>query len=198
MLNRRELLKAGVGVAAAAGTALLLPAEEETLEASTYTYTIKWDPNQYAFDTMVAHMRKQGEKCIVPENNRADGGMCRYRHECKACAVGSLIEDNEYDEKLYEGAGIYEDLDQDAFERCNYSVPVKFYEDLFVDPPPLSNVGELMVLKGYNPDLCQAMQFVHDQSDPELWEKGFIKVAATFDLIYDPPEKCSERRPGVV
>lgn len=49
--------------------------------------------NQKTFDMVVAHLRKQGEKC--GEDN--DGNYaCYYRHEGMSCAAGCLIPDEDY------------------------------------------------------------------------------------------------------
>ena len=55
--------------------------------------------NQEAFDKMVAHLRKQGQKA-------QENGTCRYRtKEGLMCAVGCLISDAEYKRGM-EGMGV--------------------------------------------------------------------------------------------
>lgn len=55
--------------------------------------------NQEAFDKMVAHLRKQGQKAI-------QNGVCRYRtEEGLMCAVGCLLADDEYRSGM-EGMGV--------------------------------------------------------------------------------------------
>lgn len=52
---------------------------------------------QETFDTVVAHLRKQGQKSLY-------NGRCRYRTpDGLKCAVGCLIPDSEYDEGLEGG-----------------------------------------------------------------------------------------------
>lgn len=47
---------------------------------------------QETFDLVVAHLRKQGRKCVDPDTNR-----CRYRGpDGLKCAVGVLIPDEKY------------------------------------------------------------------------------------------------------
>ena len=56
--------------------------------------------NQEAFETMVRHLRKQGER-----STSARGIACRYRGtKGMACAVGVLIPDKEYS-PTFEGHG---------------------------------------------------------------------------------------------
>ncbi len=55
--------------------------------------------NQEAFDKMVAHLRKQGQKA-------KEDGSCRYRtEEGLMCAVGCLLTDAEYKRSM-EGKGV--------------------------------------------------------------------------------------------
>ena len=55
--------------------------------------------NQEAFDKMVAHLRKQGQKA-------QENGTCRYRtKEGLMCAVGCLLTDAEYKRSM-EGKGV--------------------------------------------------------------------------------------------
>lgn len=55
--------------------------------------------NQEAFDKMVAHLRKQGQKAY-------ENGACRYRTKGGLmCAVGCLITDAEYKRSM-EGRGV--------------------------------------------------------------------------------------------
>ena len=55
--------------------------------------------NQEAFDKMVAHLRKQGQKA-------KENGTCRYRtKDGLMCAVGCLITDAEYKPGM-EGMGV--------------------------------------------------------------------------------------------
>ncbi len=53
---------------------------------------------QKAFDTMVTHLRKQGEQSKVSE-----GTKCLYRSDMGLkCAVGCLIPDGDYDPEMEE------------------------------------------------------------------------------------------------
>jgi hypothetical protein len=55
--------------------------------------------NQEAFDKMVAHLRKQGQKA-------KEDGSCRYRtKDGLMCAVGCLLTDAEYKRSM-EGKGV--------------------------------------------------------------------------------------------
>lgn len=111
---------------------------------------------QETFDTVVAHLRKQGAKAEriglrnLPECvYRAEGGLM--------CAAGCLIPDDKYDP---------------AFERRRVAHD--------------TNVGEMIETLGHDRDLVAELQDVHDRSPVEVWEEALEQVAELFGLIYTP------------
>ncbi len=81
--------------------------------------------------------------------------LCAYRGEDGLkCAIGCLIPDSEYSEKI-EGGGVH-------FLVSN------------TDMPPS--------LRGVDLNLLNQLQTVHDQHDPLGWENGLKDVARAFNL----------------
>ena len=129
--------------------------------------------DQQAFDTTLAHLRKQRVRS-------AYGTTCRYR-DCgdgsdksvRMCAVGCLIPNAEYDPKM------------DARNLSVYRLLEEF-------PVP--------TLQGLDKRLLHAMQRAHDAQlgdvthSPESqaagldrWENAMARVASDFKLSYAPP-----------
>lgn len=116
---------------------------------------------QQIFDTVVAHLRQQGRRS---ERN----GACAYRGEDGAmCAVGCLIPDKLYDPAM-EGAEIY------------------FSPKSHIVDQVLMSAG----LYRFKPFLA-ALQRVHDNFGPNLWESELEALAKQYDLIYTPREQSS-------
>ncbi len=61
--------------------------------------------NQEVFDTVVNHLRQQGQQCVSDDDEIG----CAYRGpNGMKCAVGALIPDELYDE-AFEGKNVYQD-----------------------------------------------------------------------------------------
>lgn len=83
------------------------------------------------------------------------GRRCRYRGDNGTkCAVGHLIPDDKYSPS-FEG------------HPC-------------VDGP----VADLLVSLGYDPDFCDELRNVHDNSPAERWSEWFGNIASRYGLSY--------------
>jgi hypothetical protein len=117
--------------------------------------------NQQAFDTMVQHLRKQGQR-----SRERDSTTCAYRGaDGLKCAVGALIPDEIYNEEI-EGKSITRLL---ISERNTF--------------PELSKLFE-----GVDEQLLDGMQNIHDYSEPNQWEYNFKSIAEDYNLNYTAPE----------
>jgi hypothetical protein len=96
--------------------------------------------NQEAFNIMVQHLRKQGQRAILKD----DPTSCAYRGaDGLKCAIGALISDSEYKEE-FEGKpvsslsdyGLFKDLDvgllADMQNIHDFSL-VEYWESRFKD-----------------------------------------------------------------
>jgi hypothetical protein len=114
---------------------------------------------QEIFDTVVAHLRQQRCKAVDVDGN------CRYRTEDgKKCAVGCLIQDDEYYEWM-EGSQI---------------------GNLFVATRTISALKPLRerLFSEDNLPLLHALQKAHDQDYVYEWEADFQEIASQFGLQY--------------
>lgn len=111
---------------------------------------------QEVYDKMVAHLRKQGKRSVDADYN------CMYRSpEGLQCAVGCLIEPEEYNE-------VFENRSFDfIFDRC---------------PSFATRIGRM------NSNIMGAIQILHDDTDVDVkhWEKHFQDIAKLYKLIYKP------------
>ena len=116
---------------------------------------------QETFDTVVAHLRKQGAKATLPPSDDHDDCEeleCAYRSiDGKRCAVGCLIPDERYQPK---------------------------YEGMSADH---SDVTEILLELGHDVRLCSDLQSVHDSYDVDEWEENFRLKANMHALTYTPP-----------
>lgn len=123
----------------------------EVTEKKTYT-------PQETFDTVVAHLRKQGCRAT------SEGGQCRYRTTVDGvvlrCAAGCLIPDKQY---------------RDSFEGRQIGG-----SDL--------TLNSTILCLGHDILLVRALQVVHDEHYVRDWEHRFQFVANEFGLTYTPPE----------
>ena len=111
---------------------------------------------QETFDTVVAHLRRQGQKSEFGFGNKNIG--CAYRGENGlVCAAGCLIPDALYSPKL-EGTAVAED----------------------------SEPGELIISLGHNVQLVRDLQDVHDKYPVDGWEGELSAVAHEHGLVYSP------------
>ena len=131
--------------------------------------------SQQIFDKVLAHLRKQG--CQSRHQND-DGtlGSCAYRGAGGTmCAVGCLIPDNVYDERI-EGLGVYVSLLTMSRQRTEY-------EELLVSTFDASAVPRTVEAYG----LLGALQRVHDQYFEVGFESEMQRVASDRGLTYTPP-----------
>ena len=114
--------------------------------------------NQEIFDTVVIHLRNQGEKSQTDEPNQDGDFECLYRlkrgDKILKCAAGCLIKDEDYKPK---------------FERKNAGWSEMAY--CFAD----------MDIK-----LILRLQNIHDLAEIPDWERQFQVAAKDYGLIYSP------------
>lgn len=121
---------------------------------------------QETFDTVVAHLRKQGAKSQMEALSRRGDKYtaCMYRSpDGLKCAAGCLIPDEEYS-PLMEGKPVV--------GGCNL---------------PGITIQKL----GYDAQLVRALQIVHDDASVDNWEDELATVAQGFKLKYTPKETVS-------
>ena len=108
---------------------------------------------QEAFDTIVTHLRQQGERAVTED----DGGnrVCRYHHGGLKCGVGCLIPLDLYLPE-FENKGV------DRLLHDYSSI-----EQLFQNVPPAFLIN---------------MQEIHDLTDPNSWEYAFKGIAKKYHL----------------
>lgn len=113
---------------------------------------------QEIFDHVTTFLRKQGEKSVIVNS---EGGLhCYYRHPEKSlkCAIGCLIPDHLYEEKM---------------DAENYIV-----DSLFMDYPSLN------ALYGKHVELLHKLQHIHDTEPISDWEKEWQLLANEEKLAY--------------
>jgi hypothetical protein len=117
---------------------------------------------QETFDTVVAHLRKQGCKA------RNDKAECCYRTgDGKMCAAGCLIPDAKYDPKMEK-----------------HGVPTN------AQNASSANVliAKALESEGHDLLLVRDLQGVHDNREVSDWECYFESTAEDHGLTYTPPE----------
>ena len=120
--------------------------------------------DQEIFDKVVAHLRQQGHKAMSEKLDVfTQLPICAYRAKNgDKCAVGCLIEDEEYKE-TFEGVNALMILDG------GYGADMPLVERLYP-----------------HRQLLNELQIVHDKTEVEVWERELQGVAARFGLIYTP------------
>ena len=135
--------------------------------------------NQEAFDTVVAHLRKQGRPSVFPSNALRG---CAYRGaDGLKCAAGCLIPDEMYSIH-FECNTISGLLTSDAriYSRVN-SDEVDYHKLVELTAPLREH------LKDVDPELVRDLQMIHDFKRVELWEQEFRTLAERRELAYTPP-----------
>ena len=116
---------------------------------------------QEIFDTVVNHLRKQGEK-----SQDEDSGTCMYRlpkdGKMLKCAVGCLIDDDEYDPSME--------------NRTILSI---------FEPHSGLRIPKLRKLEDHV-SFLQGLQSIHDIHPVYEWENYFRGLAARHTLVYTP------------
>lgn len=119
--------------------------------------------DQTMFDTVVAHLLTQNSVSV------STTGACVYRGpDNKKCAIGCIIPDEMYTVDL-EGKEV----------------------NLLVNNP-LFSVELTTYLSQFNLGLLVRLQQIHDAHNPSSWYTKLEKVAAHFDLNFNPPKLQSE------
>jgi len=122
--------------------------------------------SQEVFDKVVSHLRAQNAKSTINS-----GVGCAYRGEnCRKCAIGCLIPDEEYNPKM-EGKPLWDLL------RLDHQSSLGLF-------PENSKTNE-MLREHFS--MLDNMQWVHDMEPIRNWENEFKKVAKLHSLIYTPP-----------
>ena len=114
---------------------------------------------QEIFDTVVAHLRKQGKKA----QHTTDDGVttCRYRtDDGLKCAAGCLMPDEVYSSDM-EG------------QRC-------FASDLLARLPRA-------LVDVFESDVLHELQNLHDHDPVSMWETRFAEIAEIYELEYRQP-----------
>ena len=129
---------------------------------------------QEIFDTVLTHLREQGEAAT------SAGGSCRYRGaNGTACAVGCLIPDELYD-PLIEGLSVVGIIEIDVPE---------YRQDKTQELLPILARIKNHIGAEHLPLLCE-LQDAHDidlfNSDLAAWEEEMHRIAWAFDLQYTP------------
>lgn len=110
-------------------------------------------PEQEIFNEVATHLLKQGKA------SRVNFGVCLYRGpDNTSCAVGCLIPDEMYDQKM-EGRGASL-LVMDA-QAGDFNLPNWFK---------------------YNLPLLGMLQRIHDEAEPEDWRKKLLQLATFLNL----------------
>ena len=114
---------------------------------------------QEIFDTVVEHARKQGCKAIDVKNG------CLYRApDGKKCFVGALFTDDEYDPGM----------EQETVSSLIVGG--------FMPKRLLFNEDESLC-----EDFYEGLQCIHDNREPEIWERELEIFADEWDLVYRGP-----------
>lgn len=117
---------------------------------------------QELFDTVVAHLRKQGCKSSIPDPNEAGNYLCRYRSpEGHKCAIGCLISDADYnvamEEKSFTALMSFPLLPSTLHDEWNGSETFR---------------------------LLNKLQQTHDNNPLDKWEDCFYQIAKAFKLKF--------------
>ena len=129
---------------------------------------------QEIFDTVLAHLREQGEAAT------SAGGSCRYRGaNGTACAIGCLIPDELYD-PMIEGLGV---------GRIIEAVVPEYRQDQTQELLPVFARIKNHIGAEHLP-LLHELQEAHDMdlyiSGLDAWEEEMHRIACAFDLQYTP------------
>ena len=124
---------------------------------------------QEIFDTVLTHLREQGEAAT------SAGGSCRYRGaNGTACAVGCLIPDELYD-PVIEGLCVSQIIRAAVYLQDQAQAPL---------PRITNHIGAEHL------QLLQELQDAHDvylfDSGMAAWEEGMHRIARDFYLKYTP------------
>lgn len=124
--------------------------------------------NQELFDTVAAHLLRQGRRAIT-----ADGYNCRYRTEpdedgvVLKCAIGCLIPDELY---------------RPGFEGC---------------PLNVGNISEAAGLQQHQISLGLLLQTLHDGgASPTTWREQLTRIAAAYQLSAAVLDTCEDNTGG--
>ena len=127
--------------------------------------TTQQEDRQYVFDVALAHIREQGEPCVVTNSERSVA--CAYKStDGKSCAFAPFIK--EYGEEL----------------------EMTSAESLVARTP--ERIDGRAVASGS--DFCQRIQRCHDCPSMSTtfladYERNMSKLASKYDLSYTPPEE---------
>ena len=131
---------------------------------------------QEIFDTVVAHARKQGRKCVD------ESGDCLYRHGPDKCFAGALIPDNVYSTGMEQlmimpllNANTISDIRVPSMENTDGTLTDKNLQDL----------RELGLAE--HASLVVKLQKIHGDYEPNRWERQFEDIAQTYGLTYSAP-----------
>lgn len=117
--------------------------------------------DQELFDTIIHHLRKQGQKSVSMDY--APGYTCRYRSpDGLKCSIGALISDANYKPEM-------EEKPLDALLHSNLL--------------PIDLQAEFQM----HADLLRQLQHIHDHTYVEKWEDGFFLLSKKFNLKYITP-----------
>ena len=116
------------------------------------------------------HMLTQNQRCL----SATDGKTCQYRSsEGLHCAVGCLIPDQYYNSDM-EGCSISDMIETEDEYDCHYKESIALKRALIRSD---INIGEEAII-----DLLKDLQRVHDDHEPEEWEKEFKKLEERYGL----------------
>ena len=132
--------------------------------------------DQEQFDIVVRHARKQGHRCVD------EGGDCLYRFEGDKCFAGALIPDNVYSTGMEQliikpllNANTVSDIRPDSMEGTDGTLTDKNLQDL-------RGLG-----LAEHANLVVKLQKIHDDYEPNRWERQFEDIAQTYGLTYSAP-----------
>jgi hypothetical protein len=132
---------------------------------------------QETFDTVVAHLRRQGAKAQIPGSRSGEMTFVFRAPDGKHCAAGALIPDELYDPALECTAVGGTDEDQHK----NSNAVTLLIEEL-----------------GHDIELVKALQAVHDNAALAEWESKLEQVSAEFGLRHSPPAENPNSETGDV
>jgi hypothetical protein len=120
--------------------------------------------NQETFDTVVTHLRAQGERAMGLDP-ATQVPACFYRApDGKRCAAGWLIPDDRYDPAFeHTGLGGMDDSGRNS-----------------------NGVTLLMEELGHDIELVAELQSIHDNAPLDTWEDRFRQLAEHWGLHYAP------------
>ena len=119
---------------------------------------------QEVFDKVVAHLRQQARRALREDNSHAVSIItCAYRAKDGAkCAVGCLIDDDEYGPWMESLSPKY----ILSHHKAMPSLIMKLEEHLYI---------------------LNDLQSIHDKHGPEQWEACWKSCAEVHKVIYTPP-----------